>query len=133
MPVTVIVTQVLSNDDFDVFEIMLRRIFHDKVHALVGGTMASGDSASAPEFFLHHGFIDKIWDDWQKKNFDHKDAFFPTVDTHMPGSDVLPVELIDLSSQPGDVHVEDLSTNAEVQAQSSFRSKLKSVSLSFSE
>lgn len=95
--------------------------------------MASGDPASALEFFLHHGFIDKIWDDWQKESFDHKDAFFPTVDTHMPGSDVLPVELIDLSSQPGDVRVEYLSTNAEVQAQSRFRSKLKSVSLSFSE
>ena len=23
-------------------------------------------SAEAPEFFLHHAFIDKIWSDWQE-------------------------------------------------------------------
>lgn len=40
---------------------------HDQVHCLIGGTMCTVEFASAPEFFLHHGFIDKIWEDWQKE------------------------------------------------------------------
>lgn len=68
--------------------------------------MCSQESASAPEFFLHHGFIDKIWDDWQKKSLAHKYAFFPTVQENMTGTDLTPVELIDLSTQPGGVSAE---------------------------
>ena len=30
------------------------------------GQMCSNDSAAAPEFFLHHGFVDKLWGDWRK-------------------------------------------------------------------
>jgi hypothetical protein len=42
------------------FEDSLRIDFHNEVHGLIGGTMASKHSANAPEFFLHHGFIDKV-------------------------------------------------------------------------
>ncbi|CAB4022546.1 tyrosinase-like isoform X2 [Paramuricea clavata] len=47
--------------NFYEFEEMLRRKFHDDIHCIIRGTMCSPDSASAPEFFLHHGFVDKIW------------------------------------------------------------------------
>ena len=68
--------------------------------------MCSNESASAPDFFLHHGFIDKIWDDWQKQSSAHKYAYFPTVEENMPGTGLRPTELIDLSNQPGGVSVE---------------------------
>lgn len=68
--------------------------------------MCSIESASAPEFFLHHGFVDNIWDDWQKKSNRHKKAYFPSIKKNMPGTKLRPSKLIDLSKQPGGVRVE---------------------------
>lgn len=45
---------------FTSFELALRVNLHDVVHCLIDGTMCSFDSAAAPEFFLHHTFIDKV-------------------------------------------------------------------------
>ena len=98
--------KVLYFDDFNNFEPDLRVRLHGNVHCYIHGTMCDRQSASAPEFFLHHGFIDKIWDDWQKKSSDHKEAYFPTIDEIMPGTDLRPEQLIDLSNQPGGVSVE---------------------------
>ena len=93
--------------NFNNFEYMLRVQLHDHVHCLIDGTMCSYDAASAPEFFLHHGFIDKIWDDWQKKGENYKNEYFPSnVPQHLPGTKVLPKEVVDLSSQPGGVRAE---------------------------
>ena len=52
--------------DFFNFEVALRREFHDEVHCIIDSTMCTLDSATAPGFFLHLGFVDKIWCDWQK-------------------------------------------------------------------
>ena len=107
-PDSVAVQEVLriSADNFIDFELMLRLNLHDVVHCLIDGTMCSLDSASAPEFFLHHGFIDKIWDDWQKKSDAHRNAFFSGISDYMPESQVRPREVINLLSQPGGVQVE---------------------------
>ena len=91
---------------FPVFEVALRINLHDTVHCRIDGTMCSIDSAAAPEFFLHHGFIDKIWADWQKKSDEHKNAFFPGVNELVTGTPYKPHQLIDLASQPGGVKVE---------------------------
>jgi tyrosinase len=40
--------------------------FHNRVHGLVGGTFGTGMSPADPLFWLHHGFIDKLWADWQQ-------------------------------------------------------------------
>lgn len=93
-------------DDFEEFERTLREPVHDNVHCRIGATMCTKEAASAPEFFLHHTFIDKIWDDWQKKSWAHKNAYFPTVNENMPKTQLRPAKLIDLSNQPGDVSVE---------------------------
>ena len=98
--------RLLSIDNFTWFEFGLREVFHDNVHCQIGGIMCEKEAASAPEFFLHHGFIDKIWDDWQKKSWAHKYAYFPTVQGNMPGTNLRPARLIDLSNQPGGVSVE---------------------------
>ena len=102
-----VVKNVLRIDavNFTDFELILRVCLHNAVHCLIGGTMCLNDAASAPEFFLHHGFIDKIWDDWQKKSDDHLNVFFPAISEVMPGTQVLPREVVNLSSQPGGVQV----------------------------
>ena len=38
--------------------------------------MCDHNSANAPEFFLHHCFIDKIWADWQEKGTSHLNAYY---------------------------------------------------------
>lgn len=38
--------------------------------------MCAHNSANAPEFFLHHAFIDKIWADWQEKSVGHLEVYF---------------------------------------------------------
>ena len=92
--------------DFIMFEVGLRINLHDTVHCLIDGTMCSLDSAATPDFFLHHGFIDKIWADWQKRSSAHKNAFFPGINENVTGTPYAPKQLIDLSAQPGGVKVE---------------------------
>ena len=79
------------------------------MHCRIGGrrgTMCSKYSANAPEFLLHHAFIDKVWADWQKKSTRHKTVYFAgrhklfgTKPTRWSR------ELLDLSKQPGGVCV----------------------------
>lgn len=61
-PDSIAITQLLKMQpkDFNSFELGLRVNFHDVVHCLIDGTMCSFDSAASPEFFMHHGFIDKV-------------------------------------------------------------------------
>lgn len=41
--------------------------YHGDIHMHVGGTMRNPNGSPAdPVFFLHHGYVDKIWRDWQK-------------------------------------------------------------------
>ena len=42
---------------FEDFEYFLHREFHDAVHCVIGGLMCTDNSAAAPEFFLHHGYM----------------------------------------------------------------------------
>lgn len=69
--------------------------------------MCSFDSATSPEFALHHSFIDKIWMDWQRRSRAHLNAHFPQVANNMPGTAGLhPRDVIDNSRLPGGVRVE---------------------------
>ncbi|XP_031566331.1 uncharacterized protein LOC116301419 [Actinia tenebrosa] len=102
--------QILLNtaaEDFVDFELALRGRFHDTVHCLIGGTMCEQDSAAAPEFFLHHGFIDKIWEDWQKRSAAHRNVYFSNLNEALPrSSGVLPREVLDNTALPGGVRAE---------------------------
>ena len=89
------------------FEVMLRVQFHNVVHCRIGGTMCTGDSASAPEFFLHHGFVDKIWWDWQKQSNAHKfNTYFLTQTAQMTSTPYRSKDFLDLNNQPGCVCAE---------------------------
>lgn len=71
------------------------------------GHMCSNDSAVAPEFALHHSFMDKIWMDWQTRSSAHLNAYFPGVANNMPGAGGLhPRDVLDNSRLPGSVRVE---------------------------
>lgn len=69
------------------------------------GTMCTLDSAEAPEFFFHHGFIDKIWHDWQKKSLANKNAYFLQTNIKMQATTYYPRDFIDILKQPGCVKV----------------------------
>lgn len=49
---------------------------HGSVHNGIGGTMATMNSPNDPLFFLHHAYVDKIWDDYQKRT-DFREPQFP--------------------------------------------------------
>ncbi|GAA2920512.1 tyrosinase family protein [Streptomyces enissocaesilis] len=55
---------------------------HNRVHRWVGGLMMSGSSPDDPVFWLHHAFLDLLWDRWQKAH---------------PGSGYLPREKLPAS------------------------------------
>ena len=57
--------QIVQNmTTFPAFRQTLERI-HGWVHNAVGGTMATSGSPADPLFWLHHAFIDKLWEDWK--------------------------------------------------------------------
>jgi len=67
--------------------------------------MCSRKSAEAPEFFLHHGFIDKIWADYQSQSKAKKYAFFSKINERMQGVPYKPRRLLDNNNLPGGVRV----------------------------
>ena len=90
-----------SSSEFQNFERLLRGDFHDRVHCRIDGTMCTRDAATAPEFFLHHGFIDKIWWDWQKRSNAHKfHNYFKHQNGNMPSTTYRSQNFLDLNSQP---------------------------------
>jgi len=57
---------LMAISDFSTFSSTLEGApFHDRLHGLVGGTMATAASPADPLFWLHHAFIDKLFADWQ--------------------------------------------------------------------
>ncbi|XP_046839113.1 uncharacterized protein LOC124433398 [Xenia sp. Carnegie-2017] len=83
------------------FEQLLREYLHDTVHCEIGGTMCTHNAAFAPEFFLHHAFIDKIWWDWQRKGEEFKKHYYFMEQTsYMPWNKYLPKEFIDSEMLP---------------------------------
>lgn len=96
-----LITSNSNAADFFNFEVMLRRQFHDEVHCIIDGTMCSLDSATAPEFFLHHGFVDKIWWDWQKLSPAHKfNTYFVNQAGLMSSTPYRSRAMLDLNNQP---------------------------------
>ena len=76
----------LPFDKFETFERLIRKWMHNAIHNAIGGTMAEAESSSAPEFWFHHAFLDKLWSDWQKRGAGFKFHYFRGVHTTMPGT-----------------------------------------------
>ena len=64
--------------------------------------MCAHNSANAPEFFLHHAFIDKIWADWQEKSTSHMFVYFDNLrdDLRMQEAEFHPRDYIDTLYMP---------------------------------
>ena len=108
LPGVVEIAEILNNgpNQFLQFERGLRINIHVQMHCLINGTMCSVRSAYAPEFFLHHGYIDKLWADWQKKGLGYRNAHFSTVRTPMAEAGLTtPADVIDNNNLPGGIRV----------------------------
>lgn len=74
---------------------------HGSVHCAIGGTMCDITRASnAPEFFMHHGNMDRLWDKWQKQSTSHLFAFSASVNVTMSNG-LPPFSLLDSSNLLG--------------------------------
>ncbi len=104
---SVAMIQRLGVSEFDSWHSFVSGNLHNGVHCNIGGTMCSHDSANAPEFFFHHGFIDQIWASWQSKGPAFKNhPLYATSTTPMPGAfGHTPRDVYDLNQQPGCVRV----------------------------
>ena len=100
-------------DNFHEFEFRLRECIHDQVHCEIGGTMCSSRAAEAPEFFLHHGYIDKIWNDWQERSLSHRNAYFSTQIGNMPTGGGSSRLYLNLAGLPGNVCIEYLEPTSQ--------------------
>jgi tyrosinase len=64
LPTAPVINSVMANTTFTGFSTALEGP-HGWVHNAVGGTMGTSTSPRDPLFWLHHGFIDKLFADWQ--------------------------------------------------------------------
>lgn len=87
-------------EKFTKFEEIVREYMHDDFHNAIGGVMSFEESANAPEFWFHHGFLDKLWGDWQRRGYKFKHQYFHDVHNDLPGANVSGANYIDLDNQP---------------------------------
>lgn len=66
LPMPTDLTQVQAETDFLTYSNMLERgPVHHGAHRWVGGAMSATVSPRDPVFFLHHAFVDKVWQEWE--------------------------------------------------------------------
>ena len=105
--VTAAFIQQIDLDSFDSWRVAIEVNLHNTIHCRIGQHMCTQDSSNDPIFFLHHGFIDKLWSDWQNKGSDYKfDPVYAQNFSAMPGAyGYRPVDVFDLQNQPGCISV----------------------------
>lgn len=95
----------LQWDEFNDFEEAVSDGMHNDLHNAIGGTMSEDASSVAPEFWLHHAFLDKIWSNWQDRGPRYKFAYYMNIKRRLPGSAHFGWEFMDLQNQPHCVKV----------------------------
>jgi len=50
------------------WENVSERALHDPVHAWIGGSMGEASSPNDPIFFLHHCYLDLLWERWKHQH-----------------------------------------------------------------
>lgn len=60
------------------FERVAEGVLHNPVHRWVGGNMADATSPNDPVFFLHHAYLDFLWERWKNQH--------PGVPPYLPAS-----------------------------------------------
>lgn len=69
IPSTVLgrVNNALNSSAFGGFQSGIENTVHAAGHQEVGGEMSSPNSPWDPVFYLHHGMVDKLWQEWEDK------------------------------------------------------------------
>ena len=98
-------TLALPLEMFLEFEKIVRLIYHNDIHHVVGGTMYATTASNAPEVIPHHSFLDKIWHQWQKKGDDYKNVYFPSIPDKFPMLEYYGWQWLDSDNLPGGVKV----------------------------
>ena len=82
-------------ENFTQFEDYIRSFIHDVLHWRIGGTMGDKYASRAPEFILHHTFLDKIWSDYQKQSPEHKWVYFKDTNHNIYNTNILAKDMVD--------------------------------------
>eukprot|EP00112_Aurelia_sp_Birch-Aquarium-sp1_P024516 Seg780.6 transcript_id=Seg780.6/GoldUCD/mRNA.D3Y31 product=Tyrosinase protein_id=Seg780.6/GoldUCD/D3Y31 len=92
---------------FAKFEALVRESLHNSIHNEIGGHMCSVYASLAPEFYLHHSFLDKLWYTWQQHSKACLYASFSKANRKMLKFRChhSQREMIDSSRLPGNVNV----------------------------
>ena len=59
---------ITSTSDYDTFRTTVESMLHPTPHNNIGGDMSQMHSPNDVIFFLHHGYIDFMWSQWQRRN-----------------------------------------------------------------
>ncbi|WP_256575730.1 MULTISPECIES: tyrosinase family protein [unclassified Pseudomonas] len=54
--------------DANGWELVSQRQLHNPVHGWIGGNMAEASSPNDPIFFLHHCYMDLLWERWKQQH-----------------------------------------------------------------
>lgn len=69
LPLESDINSIIEINEFLNFSNTLERgVIHSAPHIWIGGIMATGASPRDPAFYLHHGMVDKLWQNWVEKN-----------------------------------------------------------------
>ena len=83
--------------------------YHNQGHTFIKGTMLSSESPRDPIFYLHHNFVDKLWQDWEDKENAVKSSF-PTPPAGIndwPATD--PNSITDARSMVADLKLDNMT------------------------
>jgi len=98
--------QATSSNDFARYSTLMDTM-HGTVHCSIDGTMCerityngqtSFTAANAPEFWLHHSNVDRLWYQWQSQSYNHLTSYYPGENPQMPQTGGIRVSAI-LNSQ----------------------------------
>ena len=103
---TVAMIQRMGIPSFNTWHTVISSNLHNLVHCNIGGHMCTINASNDPIFFLNHGFIDKLWADWQGQSPLHYNlSFYTSNNNAMPGISYSPSQLYDLQDQPGCIKI----------------------------
>jgi tyrosinase len=54
--------------EYEDFRQQIESVPHSMAHNGIGGDLGTMQSPNDPAFYFHHGFIDKLWYDWQQQD-----------------------------------------------------------------
>lgn len=69
------VNSFMGYNDYHNFRTVLEGTIHAWGHIEIGGEMSGQRSPWDPVFFLHHGMLDKLWQEWEEKSSGFQTTF----------------------------------------------------------